>query len=376
MLLPRYYQKLDDYLKEGKVLVIYGPRQIGKTTLLKNFLKDTSLKYKLDNGENIKVQEIISSQNFDVMLDYVAGLELYVIDEAQRIPNVGLGLKILVDQRPDLRIIVTGSSSLELSGQVGEPLVGRKRNLILYPMSQMELSKLYSPAELGWKLSQWLIYGGYPVVVAASTNREKAELLGEIANSYMLKDILELENVKSPKVLMNLLKLLAFQVGSEVSNHELAVQLEIDTKTVARYLDLLEKTFILYNLRGFSRNLRKEVTKTSKYYFWDTGLRNAIISNFNDLNTRDDVGKLWENFIVIERLKKQAYVPIYANNYFWRTWDQKEIDWVEMRDGKLLGYEISYQPKEKSKAKKEWLATYSEAELDFVNKENYLKFIT
>jgi len=373
MFIPRFYQSLEKYLEPNKVLVIYGSRQVGKTTLLKNFLAQTKLKYKFDSGDNIKIQQILSSQNFSQILDYAENYELIVLDEAQRIPNIGMGLKILVDHIPGILVIATGSSSFELSGQIGEPLTGRKKTLSLFPISQMELAKLHNSFELKEKMPECLIFGSYPVVITASVKKEKIDLLEEIINSYLFKDIFELEKIKNSKTLIDLLRLVAFQVGNEVSLSEIGRQLGIDYKTVARYLDLLEKSFILFNLRGFSKNLRKEITKKSKYYFFDNGIRNAIISNFNDLDKRDDQGKLWENFLVSERLKTQAYKSIYSNNYFWRTWDQKEIDWIEERDGKLYAFEFKFSPEKKSN--KEFLSVYPNALLQTINPENYLKFL-
>lgn len=372
MVFPRHYDKLAQYLEPNKVLVIYGPRQVGKTTLLQNYLGQTSLKYKLDSGDNIKVQQILSSQDFSQITGYLSGYELYALDEAQRVPSIGMGLKIIVDQIPGIRVIATGSSSFELSGQIGEPLTGRKRTLTLYPLSQLELANLYNKHELREKLPEILVFGAYPEVLRASL-KKRANLLEEIVNSYLLKDILELEKVKGSKIVLDLLRLLAFQVGSEVSLSELGRQLGLDYKTVARYLDLLEKSFVLYNLRGYSKNLRKEITKKSKYFFYDNGIRNAIISNYNNLELRDDVGKLWENFLVGERLKTQEYLGIYANNYFWRTWDGQEIDWLEEREGKLFGYEFKYA-EEKLKTPPAFASAYPQAAVKLLNKENYFEF--
>lgn len=375
MKIPRYPEQLDAFLEPEKVLVIYGPRQVGKTTLLKDFLSKTPLTYRLDNGENVLIQEILSSHNFSKIQEYAQSVELIAIDEAQKIPQIGLALKILVDNVPNIKVIATGSSSFELAGQVGEPLTGRKRTLTLFPVAQRELLKLHTPFELQQRLENSLIFGGYPEVLTTENAEKKKQILTEIVSSYLLKDILELERVKSSKILLDLLRLIAFQVGSEVSHSELAQQLGIDYKTVARYLDLCEKAFILYNLRGFSRNLRKEITKKSRYYFLDTGVRNAIIANFNPLHLRDDVGKLWENFCVVERLKHQAYEPIYSNNYFWRTWDQREIDWVEEREGKLFGYEFKWEARN-VRTPKEWSTTYPESEFMTIHKENYLSFVS
>lgn len=375
MILPRFYDNLEDYLEPNRVLVIYGPRQSGKTTLVNNFLSKTKFKYKLDSGDNLTTQEILSSQVFEKIINYCQGFELIVLDEAQHIPNIGMALKIMVDQIPNIRVIATGSASFELSGQIGEPLTGRKLTIKLYPLSQTELEKIHNNRfELEQALEEYLIFGGYPKVITALVKDQKRTALEELVNSYLLKDILSLEQVKGSKVLLDLLRLIAFQIGSEVSLSELGNNLNIDYKTVARYLDLLEKSFILFNLRGFSRNLRKEINKQSKYYFYDNGVRNAVISSFNDLELRDDVGKLWENFLVGERLKKQEYKRIYSNNYFWRTWNKEEIDWVEEREGKLFGFEFTYSQKKK-RFPKTWLATYKNADFNIVNQENYLDFI-
>lgn len=372
--LPRFYQNLENYLEKGRVLLIYGSRQVGKTTLLTEFLRKTNLKYKLASGDDIRTQEILSSSDFSKILEYVSGYELLAIDEAQRIPNIGQSLKIIVDQKPDIFVIATGSSSFELVGQIGEPLTGRKKTLTLFPFSQVELSNTQNDFELKEKLPEWLIFGGYPDVFTKENKEDKIVVLNELVNSYLLKDILELEKVKGSKILLDLLRLLAFQVGGEVSLSELGRQLAIDSKTVARYLDLLEKSFVLFNLRGYSKNLRKEVTKKSKYYFYDNGIRNAIIANFNDLNLRDDVGKLFENFLVSERLKNQSYNRIFANNYFWRTWDKQEIDWIEEREGKLFGFEFKWT-ESKSKSLKSFSDSYNNAETKIINQENYLEFI-
>ncbi len=374
MHIERFYSNIGTYIKSGKALIIYGPRQVGKTTLLKDFLENSSLKYRLESGENIQIQSLFSSRDFNALKEFVQGYELVAIDEAQKIKNIGEGIKIIVDQMPNVSVIATGSSSFELAGQIGEPLTGRKTTLTLYPISQIELSAMYNPFDIKNKLKEWLIFGGYPEVVVTQNIDEKKRLLMEISESYLLKDILELERVKSSKLLLDLLRLLAFQIGSEVSLSELGQQLGIDYKTVARYLDIFEKSFIIYNLRGFSRNLRKEITKKSKYYFYDNGVRNAIIANFNDLELRNDSGMLWENFLFVERLKKRMYKNIFANAYFWRTWDQKEIDLIEEREGKLFGYEFKWGSKITRKPN-EWLKTYSNSEFSVINRENFLEFV-
>lgn len=374
-MIKRIYDDLKKLLRPGKIIVLYGPRQAGKTTLVKNFLKQTSFKYQFTTGDDLETREVFQSQNLKQISEFVQNYELIIIDEAQRIPDVGWGLKLLIDAHPNLRVLITGSASLDLSYKVGEPLVGRMLTYTLFPVSTFELSNLKNTYSLKKSLNQQMIYGSYPEILEAKKSMEKKQLLRELVNTQLLKDVFELENLKKPHLLLNLLKLLAFQVGSEVSLTELGKTLEVDKKTVSRYIWLLEQTFILYRLSGYSRNLRKEITKMDKFYFADNGVRNAIINNFNDFQTRDDVGALWENFLISERLKKQAYKPIYANNYFWRTWDQREVDWVEEREGKLFGYEFKWNRSRSEKSKQVWMQTYSEANFEVITEKNYLKFI-
>jgi len=373
LMFKRQYGNLQKLLKKGKVIVIYGPRRVGKTTLLNNFIQNSKLKCKLVSGDNIETRNILSSQSAEIIGKYIEGYELIAVDEAQRIPNVGLGLKILVDYFPNIFVVITGSASLDLSYKIGEPLVGRKYTYYLYPLWVGELSAEKPPYELSQEKAERMVFGSYPEVLSVKKDTERIQILEENVSSYLLKEIVEVEQIGNTKVLLDLLKLIAFQIGHEVSLTELGKSLGIDRKTVQRYLNLFEQSFILYNLRGYSRNLRKEVTKKSKYYFWDNGIRNAIIKNFNNLNTRDDIGGLWENYLIAERLKKQEYKQIYANNYFWRTWEGQEIDWVEERDGKLFGFEFKWKNKE-IKAPAQWLATYSNASFEVVTQDNFLEF--
>lgn len=374
-MIPRVYNDLNKYLKKGKVLVIYGPRQVGKTTLLKNFLSKTDLKYKYDTGEDFRIAQVFSSDNPDTISEYAAGYELVVIDEAQKIKNIGTGLKILIDNNPELMVIATGSSSFDLAGNVGEPLTGRKRTLTMFPISQMELSINQNRYDLKEKLEEFLIYGSYPEVITAETKEEKAQILNELAHSYLLKDIIAFDRIKNSQIIFDLLRMLAFQTGSEVSLSEIAKSIGIDGKTVGRYIDILEKSFVIFSLSGFSRNLRKEIVKKNKYYFYDNGIRNALISNLNPLDIRNDKGQLWENFLFNERKRRNVYSTILHNSFFWRTWDQKEIDLVEEREGKLFGYEFKFGNKS-PKAPDLWTETYPEAEFEVINRKNYLDFIT
>jgi hypothetical protein len=372
-MIDREYGDLKKLLKKGKVTVVYGPRRVGKTTIIQEFIKKTKLKCRFDSGDNIETRNVFSSQSLEKISKYVEGYELIAIDEAQRIPNVGLGLKILVDNFPNLFVVITGSASLNLSYKVGEPLVGRMYTYRLYPLWVGELGKSKTPYELSKDLEERMIYGSYPEVLNAKTQDEKIKVLQENVNSYLFKEIIEIEQIGNTKLLLDLLKLIAFQVGNEVSLTELGGNLGIDRKTVRRYLDLFEQSFVLYNLRGYSRNLRKEVTKKGKYYFWDNGVRNAVINNFNKLDTRDDTGALWENYLVAERLKKQEYKKIYSNNYFWRTWEGQEVDWVEERDGMVYGFEFKWK-KTKITPPSLWKEAYSNSTFELVNEENYLEF--
>jgi predicted AAA+ superfamily ATPase len=325
-------------------------------------------------GDDIIIHQAIGSQDLNTLKSICEGYELIAIDEAQKIPNIGVAIKLMVDQIPGIRVIATGSSSFELAGQVGEPLTGRKTSLFLYPISHIELLKHFNRFELKQNIQDYLIYGSYPAILAAGNKADKLRLLEEITGSYLFRDILSFERIKSPQLLLDLLRMIAFQIGSEVSVNELSRKLSIDNKTVKKYLELLEKSFILFNLRGYSGNLRKEITKQSKYYFYDNGIRNALIANFNSIGLRNDVGQLWENFLVVERLKKQHYKSIYANNFFWRSWSGQEVDFVEEREGKLFGYEFKWSA-DKVKQPKLWLETYPQSTFEIINKEKYLDFI-
>jgi predicted AAA+ superfamily ATPase len=376
-MIKRFYDDLNHLVKPGKALVIFGPRRVGKTTLLRSYLDQTTLKYRLDSGENYVVADTLGSRDFDRIFQYVGDNELIAIDEAQHIEGIGTGLKIIVDHRPTVRVIATGSSSFDLSRNVGEPLTGRKTTILLYPLSQLELRDELSDYDLRLKLEEYLIFGSYPDVLVASTHEQKEAYLRETVDAYLLKDIFELDNVKSPRFLLDLLTLLAFQVGNEVSLNELAGTLGSNIRTISRYLDLLEKTFVITRLGSYSRNLRTEVRRHSKYYFLDNGIRNAVIRQFNPLQIRNDVGQLWENFIFTERLKKLAYKGIGSSwtSYFWRTYGQQEIDLIEEWGGRLEAYEFKWNEKKMPSAPVEWTAAYPQATFQVITTNNYLDFI-
>lgn len=364
---------LQKVIDSGKVIIIYGPRRVGKTTLLKKFLEDKE-NFLFVTGEDIFIREFLASGSIERLKDFIGTKSLLVIDEAQYIPSIGLNLKLIVDHIPHVRVIATGSSTFDLAKEVGEPLTGRKQVLTLYPLAQLELNTVENIAQTKAHLESRLIYGSYPEVLTVVGDQSRQEYLHDLVSSYLLKDILALEEIRKSKKLLDLLILVALQVGKEVSHAELATQLSMNKATIQRYLDLLEQVFVLVNVRGFSRNLRKEITKTSRYYFYDNGIRNAIINNFNPLSRRDDTGSLWENYLVVERLKKQQYQQLFSRNYFWRTYDQKEIDWVEEREGSLFGYEFKWGSTV-AKVPALWKESYPEATFECINRENYLKFI-
>ncbi|MFC1828994.1 ATP-binding protein [Thermodesulfobacteriota bacterium] len=367
-------ENLRELLVPGKVMVIYGPRRVGKTTLLKKYLEKENDSVLFVNGDDIIVRQYLESQSIQTLRDFIGNHRLLVVDEAQYVEKIGLNLKLIVDHIPGIKVIVTGSSSFDLARDVGEPLTGRKYVLKLFPLSQMEISKIEKRHETTAGLDSRLIYGSYPEVVLIRDNRRREDYLRELIQSYLFQDILALEGIRYANKLVRLLQLLAFQIGKQVSFTELGKQLSMSKNTVERYLDLLEKVFVIYRLSGFSRNLRKEITKNQRYYFYDTGVRNALIGNFNPLAVRNDLGELWENYIITERMKRQEYLRKVTNSYFWRTYDKKEIDLVEEREGKLFGYEVKWK-KGRVKIPGAWAAGYPGAAFEVIHRENYLKFI-
>lgn len=369
--------QLFNRLKESqKVVVLYGARQVGKTTLVKKMLQAIEGRVLEINADRQAYTEILSSRNLDKLKGLVSGYDVLFIDEAQRVVNIGINLKILHDEIPDLKIIVTGSSSFDLANRVKEPLTGRTWTFKLFPISVSEWKnyKHLNDFELRLKLDEWLRFGFYPEILLTDNYNGKREYLKELTDSYLYKDILALANIRYPEKLRQLLKLLAFQIGNLVSIHELAITLQINRETVINYLDLLEKAFVVFRLPGFSRNLRKEVSSMDKIYFYDLGIRNALIENYNEVSLRQDRGALWENFLLVERLKKAEYEKIYANRYFWRTHSGPELDYIEERDGQLYGYEFKWSSK-KARKPKTWLETYPNASFQLINRDNFAGFI-
>ena len=362
--------------QSNKVLVLYGARQVGKTTLVREALRGFSGKVLEINADMAPFVEALSSRNLDQLKGLVQGYDLLFIDEAQRIPDIGINLKILHDQIPSLKIIATGSSSLDLANRVKEPLTGRTWTFQLHPISAEEWAKHKgaNDFEMGLKLDEWLIYGLYPEVLGIENHGRKERYLQELTQSYLYKDLLTLANIRYPEKLRQLLKLLAWQVGSLVSVNELANTLQINRDAVDNYLDLLEKSFVIFRLSGFSRNLRKEMTKMDKIYFYDLGVRNALIENFNSLASRQDTGHLWENFLISERLKTSHYHFRYASRFFWRTQTGAELDLVEETGGQLHGFEFKWGQKPAS-APSAWVENYPNATFQCVNRDNFMGFV-
>ena len=349
---------------------------MGKTTLLKKYVETLAENERVlfVNGDDIVVREFLESQSVNKLKDFVGEHTLLVVDEAQYVHKIGLNLKLIVDNIPGIKVIASGSSSFELAKDVGEPLTGRKYVLILYPLAQLEIAEVEKRYETEANLEARLIYGSYPELVIMRDNSGRQDYLEEIVSSYLFKDILALEGIRFSNKLVRLLQLLAFQIGKGVSYDELGSQLGMSKNTVERYLDLLQKSFVIYKLGGFSRNLRKEITKSPRYYFYDNGIRNAVIRNFNPIALRDDIGELWENYIITERIKYQEYLRNFSNFYFWRTYDKKEIDLVEEAEGSLSGYEIKWS-KKSVKAPNDWIKHYPGASFMVINPDNYLEFI-
>lgn len=378
MIIPRYLEdEIIKNLKPQQVVGVFGPRRSGKTFLMNLIIKKIGEKEVLvANGESLDTAEILSSQRTSVLKQFIGEKKFLFIDEAQKIPKIGANLKLIVDTIPDVSVFVSSSSAFDLKNQIGEPLVGRSKYYFLYPFAQMELSNTENFLEIKESLPNKLVYGTYPQVYLAKTYLLKREQLESIRDGYLLKDILTADNLKDSLFIFNLLRLIAFQIGNDISYSELASNLNTSAKTVMRYLELLEKSYILFSLHGFSKNLIKEYTKSPRYYFLDNGIRNSLISNYNELNLRDDVGKLWENYIISERMKKGHYKKIFANRFFWRTYDQQEVDLVEERDGKLFGYEFKWGTVKKISAPRQWKKNYPVATFEVIDRDNYLNFIT
>ncbi len=375
MLIKREIQeKIEKDLWEKKIIIVYGARQVGKTILVNQILEKYSDNSEYYNCEESDVTEGLSAGTSTALKNFFGEKKLIILDEAQKIRDIGIKLKLLVDNYPKMQIIATGSSSFELANVVNEPLTGRFYSYQLHPFSIFELKQIYSETEINRLLERFLRLGLYPEITKLG-EQEAQKQISLIANNYLFKDIFTFQEVRNPEVLTKLSQMLALQLGNEVSLDELANSLGVSIETVERYIILLERAFVIFRLPAFSRNLRTEIKKSRKIYFYDCGIRNALIRNFNSLNLRSDVGALWENFCITERIKANQRKDLSPNQYFWRTYSQKEIDYLEERDGQLFAFEFKWN-KKKTKIPKEFLNVYKNAELKTISRENYFKFLS
>lgn len=357
-----------------KVSILLGARRVGKTYLLQQIRDNASQECLWLNGEDETVSDILDERSIANYKRLLQGYNLLIIDEAQYINDIGRKVKLMIDEIKPLHIIITGSSAFDLQ-QASEPLTGRSITYTMFPLAQMELAKQENLLQTKELLDERLVFGSYPEVVILPTLTEKQQYLFELVNTYLLKDILVFENIRNPQKLKDLLVLLAYQIGSEVSLDELGRQLGLSKNTVERYLDLLYKVFVIYKRRGYSKNLRKEVTKSSRWYFYDNGIRNALISNFNLPASRQDMGMLWENYIATERIKFNAYSGFFVNSYFWRTYDQQEIDLIEEQNAALSAYEFKWK-QDKVKIPVAFTKAYPDTPFSVISSKNYLDFFT
>ncbi|HEY4832710.1 MAG TPA: ATP-binding protein [Waddliaceae bacterium] len=367
------YQQVIKNLFKGKAIIITGPRQVGKTTLLQAIMKESERGVLYLNCDEPDIRPMLGNASSTSLKALIGDNALILIDEAQRVKNIGLTLKLLVDNFKEIQIIATGSSALELANEINEPLTGRKREYHLYPFSTAEMVVNFSIIQETRLLEQRMIYGFYPEIV--NSPAEAQPNLLDLANNYLYKDVLSLQDVRKPALLERLLTALALQIGQEISYTEIGQTIGADNKTIDRYVELLEKCFVVFQLGGFSRNLRNEIKKGKKIYFYDNGIRNAIIKNFSPLSLRQDTGALWENFLVSERKKANHYANHYVNSYFWRTHQQQEIDMIEETGGKLYAWEFKWNEKAKVKIPASFLEAYPGSITGIVNRQNYMDFL-
>ncbi|OHD54683.1 MAG: ATPase [Spirochaetes bacterium GWF1_51_8] len=365
-------QKILGNFFKGKVILIIGPRQTGKTTLLHQITDNQKENTLWLNGDESDIREILARPTSTALKGIIGNKKIVVIDEAQRIDEIGLTIKLMADSIQGIQILVTGSSALELSGNIKEPLTGRKYEYHLYPLSFEELRGYTSDIEENRMLEQRMIFGYYPDVV--NNPSEAKEILRLLSESYLYKDLYMLAQIKKPVVLEKLVVALALQLGNEVNYNELSRTVGSDKETIERYIDLLEKAFVIFRLPSLSRNMRNEIKKGRKIYFYDNGIRNAVIKNFNPLALRQDTGALWENFLVAERKKRNEYSGIWSNHYFWRNTSQQEIDYIEEMDGKMSGFEFKWG-QNKLKTPRVFLEAYPGSDIRIITRENYRDFI-
>lgn len=364
---------LEKWFFKEKAIVLIGPRQVGKTTLLKQIAKERELDATWLDADLPEVRQQLENPTLATIRATIGSYKIVIIDEIQRLPNAGLLLKIMVDNFKDVQFLATGSSSLEISETIFEPLTGRHILFNLYPFSLGELYPHKSPFEIEQELEFHMVYGTYPEI---TQKRDVAEtLLQNLAEQYLYKDVLIWKDIRKPELLDKLLKLLSYQVGSEVNNHELAKALKVKSETVESYIDLLEKSFVVYRLNSYSTNERKEVSKMSKIYFWDNGIRNAVIGNYNQLANRNDHGQLWENFITSERLKHLKWTNSKAKSYFWRNYNQSEVDYIELENEQLTAYEMKWNTTKNHKVTKAFTNMYPDAETELLTPKSFVEFV-
>ncbi len=358
--------------KTNKAIIVLGPRQTGKTTLLNSIIQDLSNKLFLDCDDPV-VRELLENANTEKLRQIIGSNTVVFIDEAQRVKNIGITLKIITDQFKQVQLFVSGSTSFELANEINEPLTGRKWEYILYPISWNELESHFGYVKSLQQLEQRLIFGMYPEVI--NNPGSEQVILKQISDSYLYKDILSFKGVRKPEIVIKLLKVLAMQTSHEVSYNELANTLQIDKNTVISYIDLLEKVYIIFRMQPLSRNLRNEVSSNRKIYFYDNGIRNALVANFNPVSMRQDIGILWENFMMSERIKTIHYNQTFVNQYFWRTKQQQEIDYIEERGGGFYAYEFKWNPEAKTRFSDSFLKNYHPVEAKVIHKDNFQEFL-
>lgn len=367
-------KKLIKAFGKGKIVILSGARQVGKTTLSRSVARKSGLKTLWLNGDEPDVREMLTEATSVQLKSLVGNNELLVIDEAQRITNIGITLKLMIDELKGVQVLATGSSSFELANRINEPLTGRKYEYFLFPLSFKELSNHTNEIEEKRALEHRLIFGSYPDII--NKKGEEIETLRLLSDSYLYKDLLAFEQLKKPAILEKLLQALALQMGNQVSYHEIGQMIGADNQTVERYINLLEKTYVIFRLGTFSRNLRNELKKTRKIYFYDNGIRNAIIKNYSRLNLRSDTGALWENYLISERMKANHYGERWSNVYFWRTQAKQEIDYIEEREGRLFAFEFKWSSNKKARFSSTFSKAYPQTEMQVISNKNYVDFLS
>ncbi len=367
------YQNIQSRLDDPKAIILHGPRQVGKTTLLQQLSTEIEADILWWNGDEPDIRSDLENATSTWLKEQIGKRKFLIIDEAQRIENIGIVIKLIVDQIPGVKVIASGSSSFDLSNKINEPLTGRKWEFLLYPVSVQEMIEHHGERQEGRLLRNRLVYGSYPEII--NHPGEEREYLKELAGSYLYKDILTWENIQKPAKLEKLLQALAFQVGSQVSVNELSQTIGLDNHTIERYIDVLEKAYIIFRLQPFSRNLRNEIKKSQKIYFYDNGIRNAVINQFSSFELRQDKGQLWENFLMCERRKMTHYHAKNVNRYFWRNHAQQEIDFIEEINGNVNAYEFKWNPKAKVFFSKSFINAYKPRVTEGIHNENYLRFV-